>query len=122
MRNALLIAGIALASCAPEETATAPTQVAGPAQGATSGPPGREDVFPLAQARIRELLQNPEGLTFTDTEIYPGGGPLWIVCGRYNRDGTAYRYVYIGGMAMYLEPQDSAARLDNARADYCPPR
>ncbi len=115
MRIICLIAAIALASCAPENTASAP------AQAAASGAPDPAHVLPRAQVRVREMLQNPEGLTFTDTEVYHAGGPLWIVCGRYNRDDAAYRYVYVDGMAAYLEPRDSAARLDRAQADYCPP-
>ncbi len=116
MRIVCLIAGIALASCAAENPASAP------ANSALAGVSDPLRVAEIAQGQVREMVENPEGIElFTQTEVYPGRGGIWIVCGLYYRDDDAYRYVFVDGAEIYFEPRHDAARLDRACAEHCPP-
>jgi hypothetical protein len=105
--SAAFLAGCQQAA-APENKAVAARAPAGPGPGPVE----------VAQRLVRRNAGAGE-IRFDEARTYTHGG-VAIVCGRYSKAGaSAQRYVAVGDLQVWLEPDMAPGEMDRAFGQYC---
>ena len=107
----LLVAACNGADASANEQAAAGGNSAAPA----AAPQG--DVS-AAEAKVRERLGNPQGLTFANARRGASEG-VPIICGDYAQSGQRHRYIVVDGEEVFVEPQMEPGEMDRAFAEFC---
>lgn len=115
MRVALALSFVAVA-CSPD----APSASADQGSRTAIASPEASRAIAAAEQRVREMLENPQELAFSQAEYKDRDG-VALVCGRYEHRGVSNRYVDLGGEMTMLEERAAAYGFDMERdfAAYC---
>ena len=114
-RVALAVPFLLVAACGRE--APANEQAAAPVNAAAPAAQPQGDVS-AAEAKVRERLGNPQGLTFANARRGASEG-VPIICGEYSQGEARHRYLVVDGEEVFVEPQMEPGEMDRAFAEFC---
>ena len=115
--NRVALAPLLLVAACNGADASANDQAAAPANAAAAASQPQGDVS-VAEAKVRERLGNPEGLTFANARRGASEG-VPIICGEYRQGDARQRYLVVDGEETFVEPQMQPGEMDRAFGEFC---